>query len=228
MDQIPLRLRLDERADFDGFLPGPNLEPLSLLQAFARGSGEPFVYLWGPGGSGKSHLLQAVCHLAHRQGAALSYLALKELLAHGPGLLEDLDRLDLLCIDDIPAAAGLEEWERALFGLYNGVRQRGGRLLVSGDRPPAALDLELADLRSRLGWGLVLRIAPLDDADKERLLVHSARRRGMELSAEAARYLVSRHRRDLPALMAALDRLDELSLAARRRLTIPFIRRALG
>jgi DnaA family protein len=227
MRQLPLRLKLDERADFDGFLPGPNAEPLALLERFARGAGEPFVYLWGPGGSGKSHLLQAVCHRAHRDGAVLSYLPLGQLLAHGAGLLEDLDRLDLVCVDDIGAAAGLADWERALFGLYNGLRDRGGRLLVSGDRPPAALELSLPDLRSRLGWGLVLRIAALGDADKERLLMLSAGRRGMELSAEAARYLVSRHRRDLPALLGTLERLDELSLAARRRLTIPFIRRHL-
>ncbi|MGD2083467.1 MAG: DnaA regulatory inactivator Hda [Chromatiales bacterium] len=228
MRQLPLRLPLDERADFEGFLPGPNAEPLALLQGFAARADEPFVYLWGPPGSGKSHLLQAVCHRAHREGATPSYLPLGEVLALGPDILEDMDRLDMVCIDDVERAAGTPEWERALFRLYNGLRDRGGRLLVSAERAPVALDLTLPDLRSRLSWGLVLRIAPLDDADKERLLMLSAARRGLDLSPEAARYLVSRNRRDLPALLGALDRLDELSLAARRRLTIPFIRRHVG
>ena len=228
MRQLPLRLVLDERADFEGFVAGPNAEAVALLERFARGEGEPFVYLWGPRGSGKSHLLQAVCHRAHRAGTALSYLPLNELAALGPAILEDLDRLDLVCIDDIERAAGLPEWEHGLFHLYNGLRQRGGRLLVGAGCAPAALSLTLADLRSRLGWGLVLRMAALDDADKERLLVLSAARRGMELSPGAARYLVHRHPRDLPALLDTLERLDELSLAARRRLTIPFIRRHVG
>jgi DnaA family protein len=228
MRQLPLRLRLDERADFESFLAGPNAEPVALLEQFAEGAGEPFLYLWGPAGSGKSHLLQAACRRAHRRGTTLGYLPLNELAALDPDILEDMDQRDMVCIDGVQRAAGTPQWEQALFRVFNGLRDRGGRLLVSADRAPAALELALPDLRSRLGWGLVLRIAPLSDADKERLLVQSAARRGMELSPEAARYLVSRNRRDIPSLLETLDRLDQLSLEARRRLTIPFIRRHLG
>ncbi len=228
MWQLPLRLRLDERADFETFVAGENAEALALLQRFSEDAREPYIYLWGPPGSGKSHLLQAVCQRAHQLAQTPAYLPLRELVGLDPELLQSLEQLDLVCIDDLDAIAGRAEWEGALFALYNRLRDAGRRLLVSAGQPPAGLGVALKDLSSRLGWGPALRLRELHDPEKEGLLIEAAARRGMTLGPEAARYLLSHQPRDLRSLLAVIERLDGLSLATQRRLTIPFIRQHLG
>ena len=101
-------------------------------------------------------------------------------------------------------------------------------MLVSATRPPGRLPFELADLRSRLGWGLTCKLNELEDTDKVQALLLSARRRGIPLSMEVAQYILSRCPRDLATLFEILDRLDQASLSAKRRLTIPFLREQLN
>ena len=143
-------------------------------------------------------------------------------------MLEGLERADLVCLDDVDALAGAQEWEQAVFALYNGLREHGGRLLAAGPVPPAALPLELEDLRTRLAWGLVYQLQPLDDEDKLRGLQQRARERGLELPDAVARYLLQRCRRDMASLLHCLDELDRASLAAQRRLTIPFVKEVMA
>jgi DnaA family protein len=143
-------------------------------------------------------------------------------------MLDGLETVQLLCVDDVQCACGEEPWEHALFNLFNGIRDSGGRMLVSATRPAARLPFELADLRSRLGWGLTCKLTELGDADKVQALLLSARRRGIPLSMEVAQYILSRCPRDLATLFQILDRLDQASLSAKRRLTIPFLREHLN
>ena len=222
-EQLPLRLALDDQARFDSFHPGPNREVVAHLRALARGEVAGPVYLWGAPGSGRTHLLQATCRATAKGGGTVLYLPLGERDRPPPEALEGLERLALLAIDDIDAVAGDRAWEEALFHLYNRCREGGARLLVSGPAAPAALPLHLADLRSRLGWGLVLRLSPLSDEDKAVALVHLARLRGLDLPAETAHYLLRRCPRDMATLVRLLAALDQASLAARRALTIPFV-----
>lgn len=218
--QIPLRFVIREDQTFDSFLPGPNAQAVSLLQ---RGD-EPLTYLWGEPGCGKTHLLQACCAQAVEQGRSCVYLPLNELLALPEASLDGLESLELVCLDDLQQARDNAPWELAVFHLFNRVRDAGHRLLVSADCPPAALPFELADLQSRMGWGLTLRLQALDDDQKQHALTARAHALGMELSAEVARYLLSRFPRDLSSLWRLLDQLDAASLSAQRRLTIPFVR----
>ena len=65
-----------------------------------------------------------------------------------------MEQLALVCIDNIECIAGEEEWEMAIFDLYNRILETGKtRLLITGDRPPRQLNLKLPDLASRLDWG---------------------------------------------------------------------------
>lgn len=221
--QLPLAIGLQDSATFDNFEPGANR---ALLHALAS-DGEPYLYFWGPAGCGKTHLLQAACRRAGEGGAQAVYLPARELVTLSPGVLEDLEALPLLCLDDVEALGGRPEWERALFDLFNRVRDAGGRLLAAGAHAPGGLGIALPDLVSRLSWGPVFHIEALDDADKLRALQRRARCRGLELPAEVGRYLLQRAPRDMPSLFALLERLDAASLAAQRRLTIPFVRRLL-
>jgi DnaA family protein len=218
--QLPLHIGLRDSATFANYFPGPNAQ---LLHCLEQGR-EPFVYLWGAGGSGKSHLLQAACHAASETGAGTAYLPLADLVRMSPDLLEGLEQMGVIAIEDIETVAGNREWEVALFNLYNRVREQGGRLYVAGSGPPASLGLTLPDLVSRLSWGPVFQLEPLSDEEKLRALQLRAKGRGMVLPDEVAEYLMKHTERDLHNLFELLERLDRESLAAQRKLTIPFVR----
>lgn len=221
--QLPLGIGLKDSATFDNFYPAGNA---LLLKALQQGE-ERMVYLWGPQGCGKSHLLQAVCHATATKGLAPVYLPLQELVALSPAILQGLEQQALIAIDDIQVIAGRSQWEQALFHLYNRVRDQGQRLVVSGNVAPAGLALNLPDLTSRLGWGPVFQLSPLTDTDKGAALLMRARRRGLEMGDEVVEYLLRRCPRDMDSLFNLLNLLDQASLAAQRRLTIPFVREQL-
>lgn len=225
--QLPLGLTLNDSATFANFITGPHSEAVQAVQACARGQGEAFIYLAGAAGTGKTHLLQAACHAMARQGGTVVYLPLQCAAQFGLDALDGLERMALVCLDDVQALVGQPEWEQALFNLFNRVRDSGGRLLVAANAKPSQLGLSLPDLVSRLSWGVTYVLPSLDDADKLRALSLRAQARGFELPDEVGRYLLVRLPRDMQALFAVLDRLDQASLAAQRRLTVPFIKSIL-
>lgn len=224
MTQLPLGVGLRDGARFESFVAGRNGEVVELLSATAR----PVLrvsWLWGRHGTGKTHLLQAACAaVADRDGAA-SYL--DPAAGAEPGWLEGCENLDLVCLDGLEQVSRDAEWNHALFRLHALMQDGPARLCVATERPPGAVEFELPDLRSRLLAGSVHQLHELDDAGQAEALRLRAARRGLELSSEGALYLVHRLPRDMHTLCAVLDRLDEASLAAQRRLTVPFLRQAL-
>jgi len=224
---LPLGLALRDSARFESFFPGPNTEAVRCLQLAAAGEGETLVFLCGAAGLGKTHLLQAACHAAARCEQAAAYLPLHELRVLSPDLFEGMEELRLVCVDDVEAIAGLPEWETGLFHLFNRMRESGSRLLVTASGRADRIGLQLPDLVSRLGWGVVYTLSPLDEASVQAALKHRARGRGLELPEETAAFLLKRIPRDLASVFDLLDRLDEASMVEQRRLTIPFVRSVL-
>lgn len=224
--QLALEIQLRDDATLDNFLTAPAIQPLVLaLQQQTSDQGEPIIYLHGTAGTGKSHLLQAACHLA---GNGALYLPLSELAEYAPGdVLQGVETLDLVCLDDVHAVLARDEWELALFDLCNRARQWGCRLLVAADAAPRALEVKLADLRSRLSWGIVYHLPQADDDAKDAILRFRAGRRGLSMSAEVSAYIVSRAPRSLESLLSLLDTLDKASLAQQRALSIPFVKQTL-
>ncbi|MCP4467060.1 MAG: DnaA regulatory inactivator Hda [Halieaceae bacterium] len=225
--QLPLKVQLRDDATVDNFLALSDSQTLvDALQCQSGEGGEPIIYLYGPPGSGKSHLLQAACHL---DGTGTLYLPLPDLVQYPPGeVLQGAECLDRICIDDIDAVLGIAAWERALFNLINAARERGCRLVLSGLAAPRALPVALEDLRSRLSWGIVYRLHEGDDTEKAMILQFRADRRGIALPQGVANYIVSRAPRAMDALLEVLDRLDENSLVHKRPLSIPFVRETMG
>lgn len=184
---------------FENFVPGANAELLARLRETASGAlRESVLYLWGEPGCGRSHLLQATLRIGKGAGLAVR---------------DDVDRLD-------------EAGQIALFNLINEARESGGCVLAAGPCPPAQLALR-ADLRSRLGWGLVYQVQPLSDAEKAVTLRAEAERRGLRITEEVLWYLLNHVRRDLPSLFAILDELDRKSLELQRPITLPLVRESL-
>jgi DnaA family protein len=219
MKQLALGVRLRAEAIFDSFSPGPNTELLAALQSPAS---EP-LWLWGSHGSGKTHLLQAVCAAA--QTAA--YLPLDRSSALPPAALGGFESCRVLCLDDVDAVAGDLAWEHALFRLFNDAAELRTRLIFAAGAAPRQLAWSLDDWRSRAAACVVYQLRDLDDAGRIEALRRRAAQRGLQLPQETSEYLLRRMPRDLPSLFELLDHLDEASLIAQRRLTIPFIRDAL-
>ena len=164
--QLTLGVGLRDRALFETFHPGPNTHAHAHLVELARGRHEPVVLLSGAAATGKTHLLQAVCAEAGGLARPVGYVALGAHADYDPEVLGGWDELDVVCLDDLQAIAGAGEWERAVFRLFNGLRERGASLVVATRAAPAALGLRLPDLTSRLRSGPVFHLRPPGDEDR--------------------------------------------------------------
>jgi len=229
--QLPLGVRLRDDATFANYYPGANAAALGYVECLCEanaGWAESLIYLWGAEGVGRSHLLQAACLRFEQRGELAVYLPLGEVVDHGPALLDNLEQCELVCLDDLDALAGRADWEEALFHLFNRLRDAGRRLLLSASASPRELAVGLPDLQSRLSLALVFQLQQLSDEDKLRALQLRASRRGLHLNDEVGRFILTRGARSMSALFELLERLDQASLQAQRKLTIPFLKETLG
>lgn len=231
--QLSLGVSLRDDATFANFYQSPdagNRQVAGLLQEFSSGDQrEQAIFLWGESGSGVTHLLQSVCQVAEGAGRSFQYLPLADLIEGEPEvILDGLDDLDLVCIDDLHLIEGHANWQTALFHLYNRLRDSGHQLLLGARKPPHGLSLDLADLQSRLQWGLTFQLHPLSDADKLAALRQRSRLRGFNLPEDVAQYILHRAPRNTRALFACLEQLDRASLQAQRKITIPFVKQVLN
>ena len=220
--QLTLGIRLRDDATFDNYFLSQNEQVVHELQA----QNEPYVFLFGETGTGKSHLLQAACHEVGKKGLPVVYLPLAE---EGlmPAMLDGLESMSLIALDDIQAVIADEVWEYALFNLYNRVREKGVNMLVSSSLPLASLNIKLADLKSRLSWGPTFQLKNLNDKEKIRALQQRAKNRGLVLADDVVTYLLKRSPRDMSSLFALFETLDKASMIEKRKLTIPFIKNYL-
>lgn len=225
--QLPLTISLKDHATFASYFPGVNEETVAYLQRLSGDAWEPNVYLWGPEGTGKSHLLQAICHAAGEGGKSAIYLPMDETRHFANKVLDGIENVTIVCIDDIHIIAGNHDWETALIRLFDRIQEKRGGLVMTGIGAPTDMALQLPQLVSRLTASLVLALNTLEPADQLRALQLRAHRRGLMLSDAAGRYLMRHFRQDVSGLFASLDTLDKASLAAKRKLTPAFLRSVL-
>lgn len=225
--QIPLQLIARQDCSFDNFVVGPNAQLIDALKQMPNEAGT-HVFLSGEPGSGKTHLLNALCHSVRAQQGRAFYLALERLPEDAIASLQGLEQLDLVCVDDLHAIAGQAAWEEALFHCFNRIREAGSRLLVSSRTRLSALDLVLPDLASRLTWGLRLRLEALADSDKLVVLRTHSDALGISLPQDVQDYLLKYGDRSLPALLAALEKMHQAALTDKRRITVPLAREVLN
>jgi DnaA family protein len=224
--QIPLPLMPRRDSRFEDFVSGPNQ---AVVEALKHVPDEPgsHIFLYGGEGSGKTHLLNALCHeTRERQGRAF-YLALKRLPEDAIASLQGLETLDLVCVDDLHVIAGNAAWEEALFHCFNRIREADGRLLISSRERLSALNIGLPDLASRLSWGLRLELVPLEDNDKLTVISLHSSALGFGLSEEVQQYLLKYHDRSMAALIQTVDKLHQAALTSKRRITVPLAREVL-
>src|SRR5690606_11538629 len=221
--QLILDLHPAPPPSLDNFVVGRNAAALEALRQCERGRA---IYLWGPHGGGRSHLLHAVCtshegyfHAAESDPGSLQRIA-----------TADTFSIPLVAVDDVQLldAAG----QAALFTIYNRWRESAATrhafaLILAGDRSPMAMEVR-EDLRTRLGWDLVFRLEQLSDAERAEALCRRAAQRGLELSPDVISWLLTHHDRDMSRLTALVDALDRYSLARHRAITLPLLKDLLA
>jgi len=228
--QLALNIALGDSASFANFLSGANGEPVHRLEQNLaalrsdRAASDPVVFIAGASGTGKTHLLQALCRAAQERGVERFYAPLAEHATLGPAVLEFTEPPSVVCLDDVDRIAGDLAWEQSVRVLWERVRADRGLLVVAARAVPASLTFRLPDVASRLGAGPVYTLVPLGDTEKAAAIRLRANNRGFSIADEVVRYIVKRYPRDLHSLFALLDRLDVQSLASQRRITIPFLR----
>lgn len=230
--QLPLALRYPPDQRFDTYVAAP-AGALEQLRALATQPGGDWAYLRGvflsgPSGVGKTHLLLATCAASDAAGRRAAYLPLGAAAGRLREALEALEGNDLLALDGLETIAGNRDDEVALFDAHNRARAAGITLVYAARENPDALALGLPDLRSRLSQCTRITLEPLDDNGRREVLRQRAQRRGLVLEEAALEWLLRRVDRDLAGLTGLLDRLDRASLAAQRRITVPFLRQTLG
>lgn len=220
MRQVPLALGPAPVWRLDNFLPGSNAQWPQLCEALTTPSAAAPLYLWGPAGCGKTHLLRAAAGLVQAEGDKVAAFDL------GTGLPWEFDEtVRLLLLDDCDRYDAARQ--QAAFSLFVQASACGIPVIAAGRLPPVDLPLR-DDLRTRLGWGLVYQIDPPTEAQVRALLRREGDRRGVLLGDEVLDYLLRRSARDMGHLMRLLDRLDHQALVAQRAITLPLVRQVLS
>ncbi len=222
--QLTLAVSLPDSASFENFYAAVNREVVSALNDFATAGeyGPSAMHLFGDPGNGKTHLLYATVRRARERRLPSCYVDAGEKHVRA-SMLSQIKGDGLVCVDDLDAVAGRHDRERELLQLYERTLIEGGRLLTAAVPPIRHLGLELPDLMSRLLSAAAYRVAPLNDEQKRVVLKARAMSRGILLSDEVLEYVLRRYPRDTHALFALLERIDNASLSAKRRVTIPFL-----
>lgn len=225
--QLPLVLRYPPDQRLQTYVAAPD-GLIAHLQAIAAGNVSDWLYLVGTAGSGKTHLALALCAATEQAGRSAAYLPLLAAAGRLREALEALEGRDVIALDGLELIAGDRDDELALFDFHNRARASGVTVFYTARSAPDALALTLPDLRSRLSQCTRLNLAALDDRGRAAMLRDRAQRRGLVLEDAALDWLLAHSERELTGLVALLDQLDRESLAAKRRITVPFLRRVLG
>lgn len=183
--------------------------------------------MFGIDGVGKSHLLHACSAYMASLGKTSLCLSFSELKHLSVEVLEGLENIDLICLDDIDVIASEQQWQQAVFDLYNRLVEQNKRLIITGNQSAQQLGMTLPDLVSRLSWGFTEQIKSLADEEKIVALQFRAQQRGLLLSDDVVRFLLNRLSRDMGSLIESLDILDKASIQEQRKITIPFIKEVL-
>ena len=225
MRQIALDIGLAPEPTFAGFLPGGNAAAVQHLRLWAESPTRSPVptYLWGPAGTGKTHLLRAARQVLRSQGAAVGWLD-----AEASARRSFDDAWTVVLMDDVHLY-GAELQHTAFNWFVNAVSPLSGRpraVLAAGCVPPADLPLR-EDLRTRLAWGHVFELQVLPESEARAALRQAADARGVFLSDEVMNFVLGRFSRDLGSLMQLLEHLDRYALHTQRAITIPLVRSML-
>ncbi|MCK4843292.1 MAG: DnaA regulatory inactivator Hda [Methylococcales bacterium] len=224
--QFPLQFEFQANQSFNTFYSGNNEEAINHLQHIFS-SNELLIFLWGEAGTGKTHLLQATTQLNHPNKISFYYCFTANDLPD-PEMLDSLETYDLVCLDNIDQIAENTAWEQAFFNFFNMHRDNNKQLVLSAPCPPKFLSFQLPDLKTRMSWGLTQKLNTLTDDQLLNALIYKANDLGFKIPIHVGNFLMTHYAQDLPSIWQLLDKIDQATLAAQRKLTIPFLKQIMS
>lgn len=215
--QLDIEPRLDARiSDFSGPGWGHVIDAVRQLHAGLMSR----FYIYGGAGTGKSHLLSAICDSYLEIGKSAIQVSLLELLDAPTEAISALDQYDLVALDDIEAISGVPHWQRAVFHLINCNNEGGGQLVFSSRFAPIELKLELPDLQSRLTQAVSVKV-PTGSlyADRQALVTSVLARRGIHIDPQIIDYLLLHGPHQASVLLQTLEQLIQLLKGEKTKLS---------
>ncbi|WP_111892125.1 DnaA regulatory inactivator Hda [Acinetobacter sp. MB5] len=215
--QLDIEPQLDARiSDFSGPSWGHVIDAIRQLHA---GLVNRF-YVYGGAGTGKSHLLSAICDSYCEIGKTAIQVSLLQLLDAPIEAITSLEQYDLVALDDIEAISGVKHWQKAVFHLINNSDQEGRQLVFSSRYAPIELKLELPDLQSRLTQAVSVKL-PNGSlfADRQALVLSVLARRGVHLDQQIIDYLLLNGPHQASLLLQAVERLEKLLKGEKTKLS---------
>jgi DnaA family protein len=222
-EQLPVQFELQSTQNFSAFYPGNNKEVITHLQQLFINK-EQLIFLWGARGSGKSHLLQAACQETDKTSF---FFSLDKKALPPTSILDGLENIDLVCFDNIDQISGNSKWEQAFFNFFNLHRDNNNHLVLSAPCPPKYLEIQLPDLKTRMSWGLTLKLKLLSDEQLLNALTYKADVSGFEITPNVGKFLMTHYTSDLPSIWKLLNEIEQATLIAQRKLTIPFLKQIM-
>lgn len=222
IDQLTLPFDPKSHFRFEQFNAAGNEACIAQLEHQLQSSEHQIIFLSGLSGTGKTHLLQASCFQAQKNGLSSRYHSLSK-----PLNLNQFDQLEWLALDDLTYMEGQTEQEAALFHLFNRCQQQPTRILIASSKTVKQSQVVLPDLQSRLSWGLQLRLQELNEVEKHKTLIQFSEHWKMNLDERVFNYLLKNQKRDMKTLTDVLKKLAAASLREKRKPSLPLLQEIL-
>jgi chromosomal replication initiator protein len=243
--QLVFDFPVTPRFGFDNFVVcGGNEIAYRFARMLAEDNTRNLLYVYGPPGSGKTHLLAALGYslrsgrsdAAHDVTKQVPYISFRDIdqLYAGEYLAEQASRLGerfrhapALLIDDLHLIPDNVNLRVELWQVFNDFFDSGRKIAITGACPPRELPTLDGHLVSRLLWGLVAEMDVSDDDSRRLIMKKLAEDRQIKLSADVIDYLLRQTRRDIPSLAEFLESMSRHALSTGRKISLRLAREVL-
>ena len=182
------------------------------------------IVLYGIRKIGKTYLLQALCNYYADKNKTSLFIPLAEVSSFDTSIFDSIENMDIICIDDVDAIKGIHEWEVALVNLINNSLISGCRLVFGSSQNPTSINFSLSDLDSRIRKINSTEVLPINNANLQEAVKKISQLRSIRLGEKELNYLITYTERSMDNLIDILNKLDDLSIEQKRKITIPLIK----
>jgi len=229
--QLSLGLEGNHHSNLSDFYPGDqNRVVITLIRRLLGKTSDKHLGIHGPTQVGKTHLLTGACMAAQDSGVPSGYLPMADIVDQMPAtILEGLDYLGLICLDDLHAICGREDWEQALLALCVRVQARAGRVLMSANQDLNHLPWRISAFLAYLISGcLIFPCYPLKESEKQTLVEEHAMLTGLLMPPVVSKFLVKQYGDNTTGLLQSIHRIKEHTVGLKRKLTVPQVKDILA
>ena len=194
------------------------------------------LFIYSGSGLGKTHLLQAIGHVAQARKVRVLYVSgeqftndfISAIREHKTDEFRNKYRsVDLLMIDDIHFISGKEQTEESFFHTFNELHNSNRQIVITSDRPPKSMPLLEDRLRSRFEWGLIVDIQPPDLETRLAILKAKAEQCGAELPPDVLAFIAQQIKNNIRELEGGLNRVMAYTRLLRATVTAELAAKAL-